>query len=181
MLLWLRTRLGSPRHGNRLLPECSWRSNKCSNTAAPKRTSTHGCRVPLCRSPRLDHRIHPGAIDRRQGTSVNQSSPPTSDWSKTGARSTDFSCRVRRRRSCQMRSAATPPASNNPAIAASNRAMPSGMDSVNVKYDTLTVLVFWRMNTSSSMSTKAPAMMPTQAAEIRVGESARVSCRLVCL
>jgi hypothetical protein len=46
--------------------------------------------------------------------------------------------------------------------------MPSGMDPVAVKYETLTVLVFWRMNTSRSISTKAPAITPTHAAEIRV-------------
>lgn len=37
-----------------------------------------------------------------------------------------------------------------------------------VKYEILTDLVFWRMNTSSSTSTTAAAMTPTHAAEIRV-------------
>jgi hypothetical protein len=57
-------------------------------------------------------------------------------------------------------------------MAASKRAIPRGIDQAKVRKDILTDLVFCKMNTKSSTSTKAPAMTPIQDVETRV--------RLVC-
>jgi hypothetical protein len=74
-----------------------------------------------------------------------------------------------RRRSCQIRNEATPPARSKPEIAASKRATPSGIVPVSVKYETFTDRVFWRMKIRSRTSTNAPAIIPIHARETRVG------------